>query len=246
MTLPKRPSMDCPLRRVPGRRLHFGARRERGFTALEVLISMGIMFMGAAAVMTMQKTSIQANLDARKADVASSIARTWVERIRRESMRWTQPTSTNPTSNLAGVPGLASHIVAGGAGGWFRPTEDMIAHQGPAGTVETMSYAFDILGRDLAAGDISTAPNNLNIAFCVEAQLTELLPNYAYRVDVRVVWPRGIATVPNAVGTTPLSSNGNNWPCTDAVHTFPPYATFDYTLFRAVNVTTAITENPAE
>ncbi len=203
---------------------------------------MAIMFMGAAAVMTMQKTSIQANLDARKADVASSIARTWVERIRHESMRWTQPTSTNATSNLSGVPGLASHI----GGGWFRPTEDMIAHQTPAGSVETMSYGFDILGRDLAVADIPPNPPYEGAAFCVEAQLTELIPNYAYRVDVRVVWPRGIATVPNAAGTTPLASNNNNWPCVDAAHTFPPYATFDYSLFRAVNVTTAITENPAE
>jgi|GEM_PF-581866 type II secretory pathway pseudopilin PulG len=235
MTLPKRPSVDGPVHRLRVSRLP--ARRERGFTALEVLISMAIMFMGAAAVMTMQKTSIQANLDARKADVAGSIARTWVERIRHESVRWTQPTSTNPTSNLSGVPGLASHI----GGGWFRPTQDMIASQTPAGSVETMSYGFDILGRDLAAADIPT-----NAAFCVEVQLTELLPNYAYRVDVRVVWPREIVSVPNAAGATPLSSNGNNWPCVDAVHTFPPYATFDYTLFRAVNVTTAITENPAQ
>lgn len=244
MILTKRPSADCPAHRLRGGRSR--ARRERGFTALEVLISMAIMFMGAAAVMTMQKTSIQANLDARKADVAGSIARTWVERIRRESMRWTQPTSTNPASNLASVPGLSSHIVAGGPGGWFRPTEDMIAHQTPAGTVETMSYAFDILGRDLAMGDITTPSSGANIAFCVEAQLTELISNYAYRVDVRVVWPRQIASVPNATGATPLSSNNNYWPCTDAVHTFPPYATFDYSLFRAVNVTTAITENPAE
>jgi len=245
MTLTKRPTADGPLHRIRGSRSYSGAGRERGFTAVEVLISMAIMFMGAAAVMTMQKTSIQANLDARKADVASSIARTWIERIRHESMRWTQPTSTNPTSNLAGVPGLASHIGVGGGGGWFRPTEDMIANQSPAGSVETMSYAFDVLGRDLAAADI-TATNGSNIVFCVEAQLTELVPNYAYRVDVRVVWPRGISTVPNAAGATPLSSNNNNWPCTDALHTFPPYATFDYSLFRAVNVTTAITETPAE
>jgi prepilin-type N-terminal cleavage/methylation domain-containing protein len=205
--------------------------RARGFTAIEVLISMAIMFIGAAAVMTMQKTSIQGNLDARKADVASSIARAWVERIRHESMRWTQPSASSPTSNLPQVPGLNRTL-----GVWFRPNDDM--GKNPGG-VETMSYAFDILGRDLATGDIAA-----NAAFCTEVRIVALQANLLYRVDVRVVWPRGIETVPNAHVASALSAGGNNWPCSDATIAFPD--ALDYTLFHAINVTTAFEENPAE
>lgn len=212
----------------------------RGFTALEVLIAMGIMFVGAAAVMTMQKTSIQSNTDARKADVASSIARTWVERIRHETMRWTQPFIAIGASNMPA--GLTNHIGTG----WFRPSDDMIAAEGTPGTVETMSYAFDILGRDLAQADVAS-----NAVFCAEARITTLASTptdggpplgLLYRLDVRVVWPRGINTVPNAASSTALS--GSNWPCSDNTVHFPD--ALDYTLFHAINVSTAISENPVE
>ena len=63
----------------------------RGYTAIEVLMAMTVMAIGGAAVITMQKTSVTANLDARRADVANSIARTWVERLRRDGMAWTSP-----------------------------------------------------------------------------------------------------------------------------------------------------------
>jgi prepilin-type N-terminal cleavage/methylation domain-containing protein len=224
-------------------------RTARGFTAIEVLIAMTIMFIGTAAVMTMQKTSIQGNLDARKADVASSIARTWVERIRHESMRWTQPSASQATSNLSNVPGLNNHL----DGKWFRPTDDMIAGQGAnPGTVETMSYAFDILGRDLAQADITST----NVQFVAEARITPLLSQATsdggtlgllYRIDVRVVWPRGIQTVPNAATAGILATDG--WSFTSAATIFVDPAGLggvDYTLFHAINVTTAITESAAE
>lgn len=197
------------------------------------MIAMTVMFIGAAGVMTMQKTSVQGNLDARKADVASSIGRAWVERIRHESMRWTQPSAASSVSNLAGVPGIAKHLDAG----WFRPNDDMLAGQSPPGPVETMSYAFDILGRDLAAADIAA-----NAEFCVEAQISTLSPNALYRVDVRVVWIRGIGTVPSGQTSNVLA--GYNWPCSPATVTFP--ASLDYTIFQAINMSTAIAESAAQ
>jgi type II secretory pathway pseudopilin PulG len=211
----------------------------RGFTAVEVLIAMTIMFIGAAAVMTMQKTSIQGNLDARRADVATSIARAWVERIRRESMRWTQPSASSATSNQAAIPALAAQVGAG----WFKPTSDMIAGETTPSAVETSSYGFDILGRDLAQADInSTSP--INVEFCTEARITALLASAAYRVDVRVIWPRGTQTVPNAATPAAAAANfGNYFPCIATAPTFPD--PLDYTLFHAVIVTTAIAENAA-
>src|SRR5271165_2005192 len=77
----------------------FKPSTRRGYTAVEVLMAMTVMTIGAAAVMSMQKASVQGNLDARETDVANSIARMWVERLQRDAMQWTQPNNQNPTLN---------------------------------------------------------------------------------------------------------------------------------------------------
>ncbi len=167
-------------------------RCTRGFTAIEVLIAMTIMAIGAAAVMTMQKASIQGNLDARKTDVANSIARMWVERLRRDSMQWTLV----PGNGNANVINAASaQLLTQGFGQWFFPN----AYFNATDPVPTMSFAFDILGRDLAQVNINGP--SANPTFCVNVLLTSLTPTLM-RADVRVLWPRGINTTPAGFCTT--------------------------------------------
>src|ERR1700736_63654 len=110
MSHPRRPS-----------RLRSGAAL--GYTAVEVLMAMTVMAVGSAAVISMQKASMQGNLDARKTDVANSIARLWVERIKRDAMQWTTPgpaSQVPPPGNLATAAILNAGIV-GNAGNWFLP-----------------------------------------------------------------------------------------------------------------------------
>jgi prepilin-type N-terminal cleavage/methylation domain-containing protein len=182
---------------------------KRGFTAVEVLIAMTIMVIGAAAVMSMQKASVLGNLDARKTDVANSIARTWIERLQRDSMQWTLPNAINQAgSNFANAK-LLNHLDSG----WSLPKDYLASGN---------SYAFDILGRDLQVADIGSAQ------FCVDVQLTTLVTNELFRVQVRVSWPRGINSVPAGF-------------CTANMGTRP-----DMTLYHAIYVTTAVKENPAQ
>jgi len=157
-------------------------RRPRGYTAIEVLMAMTVMSIGAAAVISMQKAAVQSNLDARKTDVANSIARTWVERLERDAMQWTLPGTVNKTqNNMNNALLLSGHVT----GQWFLPNQ----YVGTT-TPEAMSPGFDILGRDLAVADLPSAQ------FCVNVRLTWLNPptNDLMRADVRVLWPRGIAT----------------------------------------------------
>jgi prepilin-type N-terminal cleavage/methylation domain-containing protein len=161
-------------------------RASRGYTAVEVLMAMTVMAIGAAAVISMQKTAILGNLDARKGDVASSIARTWIERLQRDSMQWTLPSPTNANSNMANAKLLNGHVT----GKWFLPVDYM-----GVTTPETMSPAFDILGRDLATADMGSA------VFCANVRLTFLSPdNLLIRADVRVLWARSISNAPPAGG----------------------------------------------
>ncbi|HSY24723.1 MAG TPA: prepilin-type N-terminal cleavage/methylation domain-containing protein [Polyangiaceae bacterium] len=159
-------------------------RAARGFTVIEILIAMTLMMIGAAAVMTMQKTAIQANLEARKTDVANSIARMWVERLRRDAMQWTYVPGNGSASTITSNAALITQTA------WTFPTAEQNLNNPPA---PTMSPGFDILGRDLASSDTGTYSN-----FCVNIQITPLTTTTPalLRADVRVFWPRGISGAP--------------------------------------------------
>jgi prepilin-type N-terminal cleavage/methylation domain-containing protein len=201
----------------------------RGYTAVEVLMAMTVMAIGAAAVMSMQKASVQGNLDARKTDIANSIARIWVERLQRDSMGWTLPSSANPSgNNFASAKLLGGHVT----GAWFLPIDYMGA------TPETMSPGFDILGRDLASSDLPTAQ------FCANVRLTWLVPQALpgeaglIRADVRVLWPRGLFNSPTGGSTGGF--------CTSAVATQANPDLFSLgqqPQYHAIYLTTTIREN---
>jgi type II secretory pathway pseudopilin PulG len=159
-------------------------RPARGFTVIEVLIAMTLMMIGAAAVITMQKTAIQANLEARKTDVANSIARMWVERLRRDAMQWTYVPGNGSASTITSATAALITQTA-----WTFPTAEQNLNNPPA---PTMSAGFDILGRDLGS-DTGTYAN-----FCVNIQITPLTTTTPplLRADVRVFWPRGISGAP--------------------------------------------------
>lgn len=192
----------------------------RGYTAVEVLMAMTIMAIGAASVISMQKASIQGNLDARKTDIATSIARAWIERIQRDAMQWTTPGPTNPVAppgNLSAA--LVLNAASAAPGTWILPSQYIASTSTPP-----ISPGFDILGRDLASADLATA------LFCTNVRLTWLTPNQLARVDVRVLWPRGISNSAPAGGFCDTT--------TAAV------AAPDPLVYHSVYLTTAVRGNP--
>lgn len=207
--------------------------RTRGYTAIEVMLAMTVLAIGAAGVMSMQKTSIQADLDARKMDVANGIARMWIERLERDAMQWTLPSSSSPgaASNLSNAKLISGNIDQG----WFVPSAPYMNVTTP----ETMSYGFDILGRDLATGDLGSA------VFCVSLRIATLVPSQFYRADVRVLWLRGLT--PPSIGGSNSSSSAAPAFCntanTDLTAADPNATALTY---RAIYLTTAIRENAAE
>ena len=158
----------------------------RGYTIVEVLLAMTVLIIGTASVISMQKAAIQGNLDARKTDIATNIARMWMERLQRDSMSWT---SSNP-SNLGNAQLLGSAGTT--LGKWFLPF--VAAYASPGGGFGSVSPGFDILGRD-----IPTQSGLTDAFFCVHLRETWLAQNATtptnslMRVELRVVWPRGIA-----------------------------------------------------
>jgi len=142
------------------------ASEARGYTAVEVLLSMTVLVIGAAGVLSMQKAAIQANDDARKLDTANAIGHTWLDRLMTDGTAWTLPSTIvqPPTlSNLGNTQFLQFHDT-----GFFLPP--VPANYAPSGfgSAEGASPAFDIFGRDLAQTDLASA------VFCTEINISTL------------------------------------------------------------------------
>jgi prepilin-type N-terminal cleavage/methylation domain-containing protein len=187
----------------------------RGYTAVEVLMAMTVMAIGAASVISMQKAAMQGNLDARKTDMANSIARMWIERIQRDAMRWTIPGPANPATAPPGNIAAAAVLKAAAdkVNAWILPDQYL-------GSTPPLSPGFDILGRDLVPDD--------SALFCVGVRLNWLTTNQLARVDVRVIWPRGITSNPANV-------------CAQAAVADPGPNSVNY---HSVYLTTAVRGNP--
>jgi prepilin-type N-terminal cleavage/methylation domain-containing protein len=213
--------------RSPRPRLSAGrAGASRGYTVIEVLMAMTVLAIGGAGVISMQKTSVTANLDARKTDVANSIARMWVERLRRDAMQWTTPDPTNQTTtNFANTTILAPNVGTG----WFLPPSTISASDGTT----TMSAGFDILGRD--------APDLTQALFCVNIRLQWLTTTATppggdmLRADVRVLWPVGISNSPPAGGFCNITTTAN--------YLDPNSVSAPDLTYHAIYLTTNIVEN---
>lgn len=122
--------------------------RSRGYTAVEVMLAMTVMIISSAGVMSMQRAAIQGNLDARKLDVANSIARVWLDRLATDATSWDAATGLTQTLWLGAVVGS----------GFVQPSVQPAAQP-------VWSPAFDMLGRDL--------PNTADptTAFCVHIKV---------------------------------------------------------------------------
>ena len=178
------------------RRLPRSKAKSRGYNAVEVLMAMTVFAIGASGVISMQKTSVQANYDARTLDVATALARTWQERLARDAMSWRTPTAFTGTVYLVQMNSNPD---------WFVPTVQTTA----GGRIEGGSPAFDLLGRDVPINDAS-------MIFCTQIRLRRLgTSNTLLRAEVRVIWPRAnaapIATCAN-VAVNPAVANVNARP----------------------------------
>ncbi len=145
------------------------ATRESGFTLVEVMIAIGIMTVGSLGILSMHHAVTAANRAAHEMNTAITITETWVERIDRDALSWTEEgintsslTSTDYLSELAGSLQPT---------GWFTPS-----------TTAPESFAFDYFGED--------DPGLNNVKYCVNLQLSWLRQGSSARVDIRTFWFR--------------------------------------------------------
>ncbi len=157
--------------------------RKRGYTAVEVLMSMTLFAIGAAGVISMQRATIQGTEDARRYDVAMNIANTWASRLQRDAMFWNKNIVTNApivTAATRYVPQIGTPACTAT---WCTPTAQV-----------GESPYFDLSGRDIPAN-----PADNSHAFCVQYRLAwvanpafngQPAPTGFARAEVRVIFRR--------------------------------------------------------
>jgi len=152
--------------------------QRQGFTLIEVMVSLGIMTIGAMAILAMQQQIIRANVHARQVTTATQIAQNVIERMKLDGVGWVEP---------GAPPARCSYLrnVSPGAIGSFQTLPFVPMANGT--DTRFWSNAFDYYGDDL---DTRTgAPANLY--YCASYRLSFVYANNrVIRADVRVWWPR--------------------------------------------------------
>jgi type IV pilus modification protein PilV len=145
-------------------------RRGAGFTIIEVMVSLGIMTIGAMGIIALQTHTIRSNSHARQLTIGMQLAQRWVERLKQDTHRWNTP----GVADLANTRYLRQITTAPNVFGTIPNTNN----------TATASRAFDYMGNDVldTSGDL--------IFYCAATRPAWVYFGRAMRVDVRVWWPR--------------------------------------------------------
>jgi prepilin-type N-terminal cleavage/methylation domain-containing protein len=171
------------------------ARRSAGYTLIEVMVAIAISAIGISGIVFMQTATVRSNQDAHETQVATVFARTWIERIRRDSLMWTAvgdpPRALILAGRNLGVPNSANYFVPTlpNDGNWDVPV--------PLAGTALESSGANYHGVDVGALDplLPAVPvANRDIYYCANTKFTVVhqanaLTN-AIRADVRVWWSR--------------------------------------------------------
>jgi prepilin-type N-terminal cleavage/methylation domain-containing protein len=160
--------------------------RSRGYTVVEIMMALAVLALGGSGVIAMQKATILANNDARNVATATTIAQSWMERLRADALVWNEPGGQLDIGDTQWLLLAKNGPVIDGD--WFQPNQVVAPNPAPAG-----SPAADIMGADRYAGDAMLP------AFCTQIRLERFannksLPLATYygmiRAEVRVYWDR--------------------------------------------------------
>jgi len=166
----------------------------KGYTLIEIMISVVIMTIGAAGIMAMQGASARSNQDAAQTSLAINFATSWMERVKRDARMWTATGS----GSLAATRYL-SEFTKTGESKWFLPQTDTTNFPSESAAASVMGFETPLV---VPAGSGLPIPY-----YCVNMRLTTAHQTGgnldALRVDVMVWWPRS-----DSVATTVKCSDG--------------------------------------
>jgi len=160
------------------------ARRQRGYTAVELMMAIGIFGIGVTGIISMQKVTAVSNQHAKNLSIATHIAESWLDMLATDASTWNHPSNSGAASDLGQTVWLTNvQANASAATNWFLP-------QYSGATGYSFGPAFDALGNP-----VNPATDGGKIAFCSHLRLSWLYQptasgNGLIRAEVRVFWLR--------------------------------------------------------
>lgn len=187
-------------------------KRRDGFTLVEVMVSLGVMTIGAMALMAMQQQTTRANIHAREMTMATQIAQNWVERLKLDAMQWTTTQGT-VNNDLANTTYLQA-ILANPGDGVFQQV--LFTPLGSTTRFAGYNYLGDEIDPSAAPDEVSSgALASQTLRYCASYRMSWVYLRRAMRADVRVWWPRDMlgsttkATANNIVDDFPGCDDNN-------------------------------------
>lgn len=157
--------------------------QQRGYTAIELLMSIAIFGIGVSGAIAMQKVTASSNLHAKNLAIATHIAESWMDMLATDAVSWNSPsTAAGPTPDISDTVWLQKVAAnANNANSWFLPGYSAALKFGPG---------FDALGNP-----VNPTVNPNDVRFCSHLRLSWLYQptatgNGLIRAEVRVFWPR--------------------------------------------------------
>ncbi len=155
----------------------------RGYTFVELLMSMLILTIGVTGVIAMQKITITANQHAKNLALATQISQAWIDQLHADAVAWNHPSAQNAGSDLGETAWLSNVQLMNKD--WIRPAWVEGRAFGPA---------FDAQGDPIDPTDAAA------VRFCTHIRLSWLFQpsgggtvvtgNGLIRAEVRVFWLR--------------------------------------------------------
>jgi prepilin-type N-terminal cleavage/methylation domain-containing protein len=199
----------------------FRRRVQRGYTIVELVMSLAVLAIGASGVIAMQKVAVSSNRHAKDLAIASRIGEAWADQLALDGSTWTITAAGASTLSNATWIQLANE---GQTVEWFVPNYSTIRDFGPA---------FGALGAPL-----DPAQNGALIRYCTQLRFAYLHSaqngSGVIRAQIRVFWPADDA----AVGV-PATARGN------LCGVDGPTLAANISAFNVIYLTTSVSEAPA-
>ncbi len=175
--------------------------RLAGHTLIEVMTAMVLLGVAGTGIVSMQGATTLATQQAQETTVAVNFAQTWLDRLRRDSLRWTDIGEAARTQ-AGGPVYLSAALSAAGTDVWNLPA--IVANSNESHAAD--AYGFDVVNPNVAA-------NMARIRYCMNFRnvvqhlamnpVTGALGTNTLRVDVRVWWTRmGDSRLTGTMATT--------------------------------------------
>ena len=180
------------------------SRQRRGYTIVELMMSLAVLAIGVSGIISMQKVTLASNQHAKNLAIATHIGQAWLDALAGEAGQWVQGgnfTNTTWLSNVASAD-------------WFRPGWD---------NERELGAAFNALGTP-----ISDDAADAHAQFCVDLKLqwlhSDTVPETGgglIRAQVRVFWRReGVVDLAGSAPLQPCSVSAVNVTNADGLKLF--------------------------